>query len=324
MMQIVGAEAIHRLLDFPSLVEALRAMFRAGCEVPPRHHHSIAAPAPDGTAGTLLLMPAWQRGGALGVKIVTVFPDNAGRSLPSVQGTYILLDASTGEPKALLDGTALTLRRTAAASALAAGFLARADSAVHLMVGTGALAPHLVAAHASVRPIRQTWIWGRDPGKAASLAAGLAAAGTGAVAVADLAAALSGADIVSCATLAREPLIRGDWLRPGTHVDLVGGFTPQMREADDAAIRRARVYIDTEMALQEAGDIAQPLQSGVLARAGIVGDLFALSRGECPGRRDAAEITLFKSVGSALEDLAAAQLAATRFTAAAPPPILPA
>lgn len=309
-MRIVGAEDIHRLLDYPSLVDALRDMFRAGYEVPLRHHHAI--PVPEGSAGTLLLMPAWRSGGSLGIKIVTVFPDNAARSLPAVSGTYVLLDAATGMPRALLDGTALTLRRTAAASALAADYLARPDSALHLMVGTGALAPHLVAAHAAIRPIRQTRIWGRDPKKAAALAALLAETGVPAAAVMDLAQAAATADIISCATLASEPLIRGEWLRPGTHLDLVGSYTPQMREADDAAVRRARVYIDTEAALSEAGDIVQPLRSGALARESIAGDLFALGRGECGGRRDRAEITLFKSVGTALEDLAAAELAVGR------------
>jgi ornithine cyclodeaminase len=311
-MQVIGGEDIHRLLDYPSLIDALRAMFQGGCEAPARHHHRISAPTVEGTPGTLLLMPAWQTGRALGIKIVTVFPDNALRSLPAVYGTYVLLDAATGMPLALIDGTALTLRRTAAASALAAGFLARPESAMHLMVGTGALAPHLVAAHAAARPIRQTRIWGRDPKKAAALAARLVGAGIAAAPAVDLEEAAGAADIITCATLAREPLIRGAWLRPGTHLDLVGGFTPEMREADDAAVARASVYVDTDAALREAGDIVQPLRSGHLARERIVGDLFGLVRGMCPGRRDPAEITLFKSVGTALEDLAAAELAVRR------------
>ena len=311
-MQSIDAEAIHRLLDFPGLIEALRAMFRDGCEVPLRHHHSIAPAAPGGNPATLLLMPAWQTGRSLGIKIVTVFPDNARRSLPSVHGTYVLLDAETGAPKAVLDGTALTLRRTAAASALAADFLARPDSAVHLMVGTGALAPHLISAHAAIRPIRETRIWGRDPQKAGALAERLAATGIAAAPAGDLADAVAAADIVTCATLAHEPLIRGAWLRPGTHIDLVGGYTPEMREADDDAITRARVYIDTEAALHEAGDIVQPLRSGALTQERIAGDLSGLARGAAPGRRDPTEITLFKSVGTALEDLAAAELAFTR------------
>ena len=153
-MQVISGDDVHRLLDFPSLIEALHVMFRDGCEAPTRHHHRISAATAESTPGTLLLMPAWQAGRALGIKIVTVFPDNALRSLPAVYGTYLLLDAATGAPVALIDGTALTLRRTAAASALAAGFLARPESATHLMVGTGALAPHLVSAHAAARPIR--------------------------------------------------------------------------------------------------------------------------------------------------------------------------
>jgi alanine dehydrogenase len=307
-MQFVAAPDIHRLLDFPSLVAALREMFRDGAEVPLRHHHQVSDTA------TLLLMPAWQTGRALGIKIVTVFPDNAARGLPSVHGTYLLLDPATGVPQAVLDGTALTLRRTAAASALAADFLARADSAVHLLVGTGALAPHLAAAYAALRPIRETRVWGRDPQKAAALAARLQAEGIAAVATGDLAAAAASADIITCATLAHDPMIRGGWLRPGTHVDLVGGYTPDMREADDDAVARARIYIDTAAALHEAGDIVQPLKSGRLTKDRIVGDLFDLCRGRCPGRRDAREITLFKSVGSALEDLAAAVLAVERIT----------
>src|SRR5690348_15866919 len=136
-MLVVGAEDIHRLLDFPSLIEALKDMFRDGATVPRRHHHAVGPPAPDehpgGSQGTLLLMPAWRAGEALGVKIVTVFPDNARRALTSVHGTYLLRDAATGQPRAVLDGTALTLRRNATASALAASYLAREDSGVHLM-----------------------------------------------------------------------------------------------------------------------------------------------------------------------------------------------
>jgi ornithine cyclodeaminase/alanine dehydrogenase-like protein (mu-crystallin family) len=310
-VRIISADQIHALLDFPSLIEALRVMFRDGCEVPLRHHHTIAA-AEGATPGTLLLMPAWQSGQALGVKIVTVFPDNAGRSLPSVQGTYVLLDAASGVPRAVLDGTALTLRRTAAASALAAQYLAREDSAVHLVVGTGALAPHLATAHRAVRSIRETLVWGRDPNKARDLADRLTDSGVSATPAPELEAAVGAADIVTCATLAREPLVRGAWLKPGTHLDLVGGFTPEMREADDDAVVLARVYVDTEAALREAGDIVQPLHSGVLTRERIAGDLSTLVRGQHAGRTSAKQITLFKSVGTALEDIAAAKLAAAR------------
>ncbi|WP_207482283.1 bifunctional Delta(1)-pyrroline-2-carboxylate/Delta(1)-piperideine-2-carboxylate reductase [Arenibaculum pallidiluteum] len=310
-MRFVGAAEIERALDYPSLVDALREAFRAGCSLPPRHHHEVEVPG--GTPGTLLLMPAWRPGGAMGVKIVTVFPDNGTRGLPAVLGSYMLVDGVTGAPQAILDGRMLTVRRTAAASALAASYLARKDAARLLVVGTGQLAPQLARAHAAVRPIREVRVWGRSRDKAAAVAAELSAAGLAAEAATDLAAAAAWADVVTCATLAREPIVQGAWLRPGAHLDLVGGFTPAMREADDEAVRRASVWVDTrEGALHEAGDIVQPMASGVLAAEAVHGDLFTLCRGEAQGRQDEAEITLFKSVGTALEDLAAAELAVAR------------
>ena len=313
-MRVVSAAEVHQSLDFPALIDALAAMFKAGCEVPLRHHHGIAVPgAPE---ATLLLMPAWQPGTALGIKIVSVFPGNAAKSLPAVMGQYLLLDAATGAPRALIDGTALTLRRTAAASALASRFLSRPDSAHLLMVGTGALAPHLVAAHCTVRPIKRVTIWGRNGDHARAAAAKLALPDVSVSAAPSLERAVAEADIVSCATLATEPLVRGQWLRAGQHLDLVGGFTPAMREADDDAVRRAAVYLDTRAgALKEAGDIVQPLASGALEAEAIRGDLLDLCRGTAPGRNDPGAITLFKSVGTALEDLAAAQLLAERLGA---------
>jgi ornithine cyclodeaminase len=216
---------------------------------------------------------------------------------------------ATGEVVALLDGVALTLWRTAAASALAATYLARADASRMVMVGAGALAPMLIAAHASVRPVREVLIWNRNPDRAAALAATLNRPDLSVRATDDLAGAVAAADIVSSATLSPDPLIRGDWLRPGTHVDLVGAFTPEMREADDRAVSRASVHVDTRGgAMKEAGDIVQPLAAGVLAESAIRGDLFDLAAGRAPGRGSREEITLFKSVGTAIEDLAAAAL----------------
>ena len=307
-MRIIGAEEAHATLDYGDLVEALRDMFRAGCELPVRHHHTIGTGG--GSDGTLLLMPAWQTGRHLGVKVVTVFPDNSRKSLPAVMGNYFLLDGTTGEPLALIDGQALTARRTGAASALAADYLARRDAARLLMVGTGALAPHLIGAHAAMRPIAEIVIWGRTPAKAEALAKAVSKPGIRARATTDLEAAVAEADIVSCATMTREPLIHGAWLRPGQHLDLVGAYTPEMREADDEAVRRARVFVDTrEGALKEAGDLVQPIATGIIGEDDIEGDLFELTRGTASGRGGDEEITFFKSVGTALEDLAAAQLA---------------
>jgi ornithine cyclodeaminase/alanine dehydrogenase-like protein (mu-crystallin family) len=307
-MRVVSAAEIDRALAYPDLIQTLREAFRAATVAPSRHHHGIPR---EGTEATLLLMPAWDESpnGYIGVKIASVFPDNAARGKPSVHATYLLLAGGSGEPLAVLDGARLTLWRTAAASALAAGYLARADARRLTMIGAGALAPHLIAAHAAARPLAEVTIWNRTAETAIKLAARLDRPGLKVSASDDLAAAVATADIVSAATLSIEPLIRGAWLKPGTHIDLVGGFTPRMREADDEAIRRSRVYVDTRAgATGEAGDIVQPLASGVLAETDIRGDLFGLARGEVAGRRSDDEITLFKSVGTALEDLAAAAL----------------
>lgn len=307
-MRVLGYSEVVAALDPPSLVEALRQMFRAGAETPARHHHAI--PVPGRPDASLLLMPAWQAGRQIGVKLVTVFPDNAARQEPSLGGAYVLLDGQTGRTLALMDGPALTLRRTAAASALAASYLARPDCERLLMVGTGALAAHLIEAHASVRPIANVLVWGRNPEKAAKLARRLDRRNLKVAATTDLANAVRGAHIVSCATLSEEPLIAGHWLPLGVHLDLVGGFRPEMREADDDCVRRARIFVDTRAgAFGEAGDIVQPLKSGVLHEDDIAGDLFDLARGSRAGRRYHDQITLFKSVGTALEDLAAARLA---------------
>jgi len=312
-VRTVTAEDIDRVLTYPALIEALRDAFRADIAAPARHHHAIPQ---VGTGATLLLMPAWTsgEGSFLGCKIVTVFPDNGKLSKPAVLGSYLLMSGTTGEPLAAMDGTILTRWRTAAASALAASYLARADAAHLVMIGAGALAPHLVRAHASVRPIKRVTLWNRTRSRAVQAAFGLAVGGIEVEVTDDLEAAVREADIVSCATLSATPLVRGKWLKKGAHVDLVGGFTPRMREADDDAVKKARVYVDTRAgAMKEAGDILQPLKSGALKKDGVRGDLFELCRDEVKGRAGELQITLFKSVGTALEDLAAAMLVYARF-----------
>ena len=310
-MRIVSAADVEAALDFESLVERLRQAFRRDVTVPLRHHHAVETP--DGVDATLLLMPAWQTGRHIGIKMVTIFPGNAERGLPAVMGAYLLLDGETGSPLAMIDGPMLTARRTAAASALAASYLARPDCERLLMVGTGTLAPQLILAHAAVRPIRNVLVWGRTQDKAAKLAKRLNRSDFRVQHTTDLEDAARGAHIISCATLSVEPLIAGEWLQNGQHLDLVGGFRPDMRETDDTAIRRARVFVDTRAgACKEAGDIVQPLESGLLDPDDIAADLFELTRGERAGRRFYDQITLFKSVGTALEDLAAAQLTVER------------
>lgn len=305
-MQFADAAAVAAALTPAALVEALRDGFRQGCEMPVRHHHTVQVPGE--AAATLLLMPAWIEGGFVGVKVVSVFPGNADRGQPSIYGSYLLSSGKTGELLAVMDGPELTSRRTAAASALAADYLARKDADTLLVVGTGRLSAHMARAHAAVRPLTRVLIWGRNPEKAAAVVAELADLGAMVeVAPASLEQAVGMADIISCVTLSTQPLIQGAWLRPGQHLDLVGGFTPAMREADDEAVRQASVYVDTRAgATKEGGDIVQPLASGALTAEGIRGDLYDLCRGTAAGRGDDQEITFFKSVGCALEDLMAA------------------
>ena len=308
-MRVVSAAEIDSALDFTSLIEALRNAFRAEIETPLRHGHPIARP--DGEA-TLLLMPAWtqeKEGAFLGTKIVTVFPGNLKKGLGSVAGTYLLMSGDTGEPLVTIDGHRLTLWRTAAASALAARYLAREDASDLVLIGAGALAPYLARAHAAVRPIRKVSIWNRSAPRAEALAKELSREKFSIEVVSDAERAVRGADIVSCATLSTEPLVEGAWLKQGAHLDLVGGFRPVMREADDEAVKRARVYVDTRSgALKEAGDLVIPISRGVFREADVQGDLFDLCRGTAKGRLTPDEITLFKSVGTAIEDLAAAML----------------
>jgi ornithine cyclodeaminase len=304
----VSAETLDAKLDYPSLIAALRKAFAADWTVPVRHHHGV--PIPGEADQTLLLMPAWEGGRSVGIKIVTITPGNGARNLPAIQGIYLLLDGRTGIPRVLMEGKQLTVRRTAAASALAAGYCARKDVATHLMVGAGALSLPLIEAHRAPRPgIRRNLLWARDPKKAEAKIAEIRRAGIAVEPVRDLEAAAREADIISCATLSAEPLIRGAWLRPGTHLDLVGAYLPELRESDDEAVKRATLFCDTRAgALKEGGDLLQPLKVGIIRESDVVADLADLCKGRHPGRKSAAEITLFKSVGTAIEDLAAAKL----------------
>jgi alanine dehydrogenase len=307
-MRLLGLHETRAALPFRQLVEALRDMFAKGCEMPVRHHHTVKVPGePD---ATLLLMPAWQEGGYIGVKTVTVFPGNSARGRMAVNASYALMSAETGETLAMIDGGELTARRTAAASALAADYLAGKEASHLLVAGTGRLALNLVEAHSSVRPIRRVTIWGRDRAKAEDVAARATALGFEAKAAENLEAACAEADIVSCATLSPVPIIKGEWLRPGVHVDLIGAFRPDTRESDDEAVRRSSIFVDTRAgATSEAGDIVIPIRNRVIKADAIVADLYELTRGLHIGRTADGEITLFKSVGAALEDLAGAILA---------------
>jgi alanine dehydrogenase len=309
-MRYISAAELDANLEFPPLVDALRELFRRGVDQARSIH--LNQPLADGRQNDWLLLPAWQFGRHMGIKLVSLFPENDSKGLASVQGLYVLFDGQNGLPVAAIDGAAITLWKTAANSALAATYLARADACTLLMVGAGALAPYLARAHCAVRPIARVMIWNRTRGTAERMAAALARPGLATEIVGDLAAAVGQADIVSCATMATAPVIKGTWLRPGIHLDLVGGYRPDMREADDDAVRRARIFIDAWFTAGEhCGDICQPLAAGVIAKDAVT-DTFQLARGERPGRQSDDEITLFKSGGGGHEDLGTAQHILTR------------
>lgn len=301
-MRIVSADEIDAALDFPTLVEALASAFAGGVTVPVRHHHDIARP---GAGATLLIMPAWSDE-YLAVKSVTIYPDNEARGLTSLFGVTLLADGATGVPLAVMDGARLTSWRTAATAALASRFLSRPEASHLVMVGAGALAPFLIRAHAAVRPIRRVTLWNRTRGRAEALAEALADESFSVAVADDLEIAVRAADIVCCATLARAAFLHGAWLKSGAHLDLVGAFNMAMREADDEALRRASVFVDTPAAATEGGDVAAAVRDGIIDVEDIRADLAGLCRGTHPGRSDAGEITLFKAVGTAVGDFTAA------------------
>lgn len=314
MPAVIGAEQVHAALPWVALVNALHEAFVSPIEptAPTRHAHALDQAGHE----HLLLMPAWNAR-HIGVKLVTVLPDASQHGGRTVEASYLLSDRLTGTPLALLDGEALTLRRTAAVSALAAQHLARADSRTLLQVGTGRLAPWMVRAHVAMRPtLERVLVWGRSTARVAEMRHQLRDLGVPVVAAEDLARAVAVADIVTCATTSHTAVVLGDWLTPGTHIDLVGAYTSQMRETDDAAIARSRVFVDDrQSALAEAGDVLQAIASGAVSADHVRGDLRELLRGQVFGRTAPEDITCFKSVGLALEDLVAATLVASTLLA---------
>ncbi|MFZ6846242.1 ornithine cyclodeaminase family protein [Undibacterium sp. RuTC16W] len=305
----LSKEFLAQELTYAKLIPALRKAFTSDIVAPRRHVHTLS----ENPVSTLLLMPVWQTQGTTGVKLVTVAPEN--HEIPSVHAIFILFDTTTGVPLAMMDGEELTLRRTAAASGLASAYISRTDSEHLLMIGTGKLIPYLATAHCQVRPIKEITVWGRSQKKAEhSLRAILEQCelpkNIRLSVATDLSKAAAQADIISCATTSRQAIVTGHMVKAGTHLDLVGGFTPDMREVDDALMAKAQVFVDTYTgALSEAGDITQTLANAYLQRSAIVAELAELVSGRHPGRTDQPQITVFKSVGTAIEDLCAANLA---------------
>ncbi len=306
-MHFISDKEIENQLDFDSLIPAIRSGFASPIQVPQRHHHAYTSG--EVIPSTLLLMPAWEDGEFLGIKLVTVSPQNGKLKLPTIHGLYVLFDAKDGQPLLSMDARSLTAKRTAATSAVAALFLSREDSEILLMVGTGTLARQLIPAYASIRPIKKVLIWGRSLERAELLRREFKDHPFSIDICSDLALGVETADIISCATVSPSPLIMGAWLCPGHHLDLVGSYRNDMRESDDEAIEKSSVFVDSKhTAPFESGDLSIPIKTGKLKLQDIQADLFDLCKNLHPGRNSKKEITLFKSVGHALEDLVAAKM----------------
>ena len=303
---------LDKSLTFPKLIESLRSAFAGNWTTPLRHHHGMPGVDHNGAEveNALLLMPSWTGPGSenfVGVKLVAVYPNNGQIDLPSIHGLYYLIDGNTGQPLATMDGARMTVWRTAAASALASTYLSRPESSTLTMIGTGALSPFMIRAHMAVRPITEVFLWNHNIRRAHELAEELRSQGLPVTSHPDLVTAVGKSDIVCAATLTTTPLIFGKWVKPGTHIDTVGAFTPTMRETDDELVQLASLFCDTRTgALKEGGDLAIPISQGVISSNDILADLHELTRGAHPGRTSPEEITYFKSVGTALEDLAGA------------------
>ena len=300
-MHHVTAEEAQTLLDYPGLIAALQAAHAA--DLHPDTYRDIRE---DQNGNAFVSLLSWADQDVIAVKMVGVFPGNPGLKppQPSVQGLVLLFDGKTGRPLMTADGAELTFRKTAADSALGASFLARQDARTLLVCGAGGLAPHVIAAHRTVRPgLARVLIWNRSPARAKALAETITV-DADTIAIDDLDAALPEADIVTCVTMATEPIVKGALLKPGAHVDLIGAYQPQMRESDDETIRRAgQIFLDTRLFCERSGDIAEPLARGIIARAGLVADLFDLCTGRHRGRISPSEITVYKNSGGGHLDL---------------------
>lgn len=305
-MQFVPAPQVHDLLDYPYLIEALR---QAHLGDAPEGEHLLRN-EPGGGNNQFVTLVGWQKDAVIAVKMVGVFPGNLELQPPqaSVQGLVATFDATTGTPRLVADGEAMTFRKTAADSGLGSLLLAREDAETLLVVGAGGLGPHVLAAHRAARPsIRRVLVWNRTAARAETLAKNAAEPGLDIRAVTDLDAAVAEADIVSCVTMTRAPLIKGALLKPGAHLDLVGAYLPEMREADDDAMARGTLFVDSRVDMDSSGEIALPVAAGVIGWDAVQADFYDLATGKHPGRTSQDEITVCKNVGGGHLDLFTAQ-----------------
>ncbi|WP_029039893.1 ornithine cyclodeaminase [Cucumibacter marinus] len=297
-MEMIDARRVHELLDYKGLIPALETAHLGG--MPKQSDRLIyQEPNPEGQPDIFIILPAWQPQEGILAKLVTSFPNNKARhNLPTVNSVYVFINADTGVTEAVIDGEAMIFRKTSSDSALGSKILSRPDAENMLMIGAGGLAPYLVEAHMAARPsIKSVKIWNRTAANAEALADTLSERGIAAHAVDDLDAAVSQADIISSATMAQTPHIKGKLLKPGAHIDLVGSFTPEMREADDDVLTRASIFVDHRQTTTRSGEFLGPYERGIITPDDVKGDLFELCQGKVPGRQSADEITMMKNGG---------------------------
>lgn len=304
-MQQIDSKTIYEHLPYSDFIPFLQEAYARDYTVPERMFNSFGNGVSE-TPSTLLQMPAWRDGEYLGIKNVTLSPHNSQFNKPTLQGVYLLFEAKNGTPLATFDASAITARRTAAKSAMASSFLSREDAETLLVAGTGTLSAELIRAHCTMRPIKEVIIWEHTPGKGQKVIERLPDMRQKFSVANDLSNAVPRADIISVATLAVDPIINGQWLQPGQHLDGVGAYRTDMREADDDVLKRANLFVDHDDAFEETGDLLIPLEEGVISKDDVEATLFELCLGEKKGRKNEEEITFFKSTGHALEDLSAA------------------
>ncbi|MDZ4729682.1 MAG: ornithine cyclodeaminase family protein [Xanthomonadales bacterium] len=306
-LPFIGAESIADCLSYTELISSMRLALKQGHSLPERMHYEIGKHW--SIDARLLLMLAWRDDFYLGFKIVTLYPDNVSRGLPNLSGVYALFNGRTGEPLALMDAAELTAYRTAAASMLAAQCLVARPAENVLVIGAGNLSRYYINAYAEIMSPKSISLWSRDISKAEKVIESMQLTGVDLRVASNLESAAGEADIISTITSSMQPVLFGAWCKPGSHIDLVGGYRPDMREADDELIRRALIFVDTyEGVLKEAGDITEPLERGIISRIDIKADLAELLAGCLPDSTNDKDLTVFKSVGAAFEDLAAAVL----------------
>lgn len=308
-MKIISPEEVHQALSYPELVDALQETFSGEFTMPPRNVYLLDDN--DANHDAFAVLPSWNQG-LIGVKAFTYFPDNPGPQYKSLYSKILLFDRAHGEPLALVDGTSVTFWRTAGISGLATRLLSREDSETLLVLGTGNLAPYMVRANASVRPLKRVLIWGRTPANAEKVVQQLQGEleGIDISVAADIQGACAEADIVVSATGAHEPLVLGDWIKEGTHTDFIGNHHATKRECDTALILKSKVYADSYAnCFKEAGEVLVPISEGVFTKEDVVGELPEMCQGTVPLRESDSEITLFKSIGMGISDLVGAGLA---------------